>query len=123
MSRDPSRQQPVAPSAWRRAIEKLGPYQSLALMLVPLSVVEPLKLVAVAVAGEGHWLTGTGMIIVAYAASIFLVERLFEIVKPKLLTLGWFAWLWTWFVALRGRIALFFTSVFAPCLQPPADRP
>jgi hypothetical protein len=39
-------------------------------LAIPLSIVEPLKLAAVAVAGHGHWLTGTGMILVAYAASI-----------------------------------------------------
>jgi hypothetical protein len=87
----------------RRSIEGLGPYQSLVLLLIPTSLVEPLKLVAVAVAGEGHWITGTVMIVVAYAASLLLVERLFMIVKPKLLTLRWFARLWGWFVALRGK--------------------
>jgi hypothetical protein len=78
-----------------------GPYQSL--LLIPTSLVEPLKLIAVAVAGEGHWITRTVMIVVAYAASLLLVERLFMIVKPKLLTLPWFARLWDWLVALRGK--------------------
>jgi hypothetical protein len=87
----------------RRYIERLGPYQSLVLLLIPTSLVEPLKLIAVAVAGDGHWITGTVMIVVAYAASLLLVERLFMIVKPKLLTLPWFARLWDWFVALRGK--------------------
>jgi hypothetical protein len=90
--------------ACRRAIERLGPYQSLALLAIPLSVVEPLKLAAVAVAGNGHWLTGTGMIVVAYAVSIFLVEKLFVTVKPNLLKLDWFAGVWIRFVALRRRI-------------------
>jgi hypothetical protein len=53
-----------------------GPYQSL--LLIPTSLVEPLKLTAVAVAGEGHWITGTVMIVVAYAASLLLVERLHD---------------------------------------------
>jgi hypothetical protein len=91
-------------SACRRAVDRLGPYQSLALLLIPLSVVEPLKLAAVAVAGHGHWLTGTGMIVLAYAVSIFLVERLFEMVKPKLLKLKWFARAWIRFVVLRRRV-------------------
>jgi len=88
-----------------RLIRNLGPYQSLLLLLVPTSVIEPLKLVAVAIAGKGHWITGTAMVIAAYAASLLLVERLFKLVKPKLLTLPWFARLWNWFVALRGRLA------------------
>ena len=39
----------------RRVIEKLGPYQSLALLAVPTCTVEPAKLVAVALVGKGHW--------------------------------------------------------------------
>jgi hypothetical protein len=35
-------------------------------------------------------MTGTGMMIAAYAASLLVVERLFKIVKPKLMTLNWF---------------------------------
>ncbi|MGA7809192.1 hypothetical protein [Bradyrhizobium sp.] len=120
MSFDSSGQKHVARRGWRRAIETLGPYQSLALVLVPLCVVEPLKLAAVAIAGNGHWLTGTGMIVAAYAASIFVVERLFELVKPRLLTLDWFAWLWAKFVVLRGRVVLFFTACAASA-QPPVD--
>jgi hypothetical protein len=88
-------------SKMRHRIEQLGPYQSLVLLAVPISIVEPLKLVAVAIAGEGHWITGTLVIVAAYATSILAIERLFAIVKPKLLTLNWFARLWTWFVGLR----------------------
>ena len=94
----------------RRFIEGLGPYQSLLLLLIPASIVEPLKLVAVAVAGEGHWITGTVMVVAAYAASLLIVERLFRIVKPKLLTLPWFARLWNWFVSVRGKAAGLFRS-------------
>jgi hypothetical protein len=90
-------------SSFRRFIEGLGPYQSLLLLAIPTSLVEPLKLVAVAIAGAGHWLAGTVTIICAYAASLLLVERLFKIVKPKLLTLPWFASLWNSFVARRDR--------------------
>jgi hypothetical protein len=71
----------------RRRLQKMTPYLSLVLLLVPLLLVEPLKLVAVFVAGEGHWLTGTGMLIGAYTASLLFVERLFRVVKPKLMTL------------------------------------
>ena len=40
----------------------------------------------------------------AYATSAFLIERLFRIVKPKLLTLSWFEWYWTKFVSIRDKI-------------------
>jgi hypothetical protein len=79
----------------------LGPYPSFFVLAIPTSLVEPLKLGAVAIAGKGHWITGTIVIVCAYATSLLLVERLFRIVKPKLLTLPWFAWLWRRFVAFR----------------------
>jgi hypothetical protein len=88
----------------RRRIQELGPYQSLALLMVPLALVEPLKLLALFVAGNGHWLTGTGMMVAAYAASLLLVERLFRVVKPKLLMLDWFAKLWRWVLAFRNQV-------------------
>ena len=94
----------------RQAIEKLGPYQSLALIAVPVCLVEPLKLIAVAVAGEGHWITGTAMIIAAYAASLLIVERLFAVVKSKLLKLHWFAKLWAWLIVIRYKLAHPFRS-------------
>jgi hypothetical protein len=88
----------------RGCIEGLGPYQSLVILAVPTCLVEPLKLLAVAVAGEGHWITGTVMIIAAYGCSLLFVERLFQIVRPKLLTLPWFAHLWNWVVFVRGKV-------------------
>ena len=101
---------PHVPAKLRGYIEGLGPYQSLALLAIPTSLVEPLKLVAVAVAGDGHWITGTIMIIAAYAASLLLLERLFSIVKPKLLTLPWFKRLWSWVVTARGKVFGLFRS-------------
>jgi hypothetical protein len=85
----------------RRRIEALGPYQSLVLLAVPTSIADPLKLVAVAIAGDGHWISGMLVIVAAYTASLLLVERLFTVVKPKLMTLNWFGRLWTWLVGLR----------------------
>jgi hypothetical protein len=92
----------------RQAIERLGPYQSIFLLAVPTGLIEPLKLVALAIAGEGHWITGTAMIIAAYAGSLFVVERLFRIVKPKLMTLSWFAELWAKILIARGKVIALF---------------
>lgn len=90
-------------SGVRRRIQKMGPYLSLALLALPLTLVEPLKIVALYVVGKGHWITGTAMIIGAYAVSLLLVERLFKVVKPKLMMLTWFSKLWTRFTAIRSK--------------------
>ena len=88
----------------RRFIRTLGPYTSLMLLALPLAIVEPMKLVAVAVFGAGHWMTGSFVMIGAYAFSVLLVERLFKLVKPKLLRLAWFAAIWTWFIEARHKL-------------------
>jgi hypothetical protein len=89
----------------RRTIEGLEPYPSLLLLGLPTATVEPLKLVAVALAGKGHWITGTVMIAACYAFSLLVVERLFAIVKPKLLSIPWFATVWRIFVSVRTRVS------------------
>jgi hypothetical protein len=60
---------------------------------------------------EGHWIAGTTMIASCYLLSLVVVERLFGVVKPKLLTIPWFAKLWrtvlsvrTWAVASFRRL-------------------
>jgi len=78
----------------RYRIECLPPYPSLLLLGIPTLIVESTKLVAVVVADEGHWLEGAILLACAYGASAFVTERLFRIVRPKLLKLPWFARLW-----------------------------
>jgi hypothetical protein len=104
----------------RRRIRQLGPYQSLALMLLPIMLVEPLKIVALFVAGHGHWLTGTGMLVAAYGISLVVVERLFKVVKFKLMTMNWFAELWRWFAAVRDRAWAWFRALTGRRFRPAA---
>lgn len=94
----------------RNWLESLGPYQSLLLLAVPLAIVEPAKLGALAFAGEGHWLIGTVIMISAYALSIFVVERLFRVLKANLMKLRWFASAWRWFTAVRAKAISLFTK-------------
>ena len=54
-----------------------------------MCLIEPLQIVALFVAGGGHWLSSTAMIVGAYAVSLLIIERLFRAVKPKLMTLRW----------------------------------
>ncbi|SFK00697.1 hypothetical protein SAMN05216525_14743 [Bradyrhizobium sp. Gha] len=44
------------------------------------------------------------MIVACYAFSLLVVERLFVMVKPKLLMIPWFAKLWKAFVSVRTRV-------------------
>jgi hypothetical protein len=87
----------------RRKLQQFGPYKSLALLFVPLLIVEPLKVAGVAFAGLGHWVGGACMIVGAYAAGLLVVDRLFRVVKSKLLTMKWFAALATTWDEVRSR--------------------
>jgi hypothetical protein len=87
----------------RRQIERLPPYPALLVLVVPLAVVEPLKLATIFIAGEGHWITGGVVMLFSYAVSLFVTHWLFVVVKPKLISLPWFARAWRWFVAVRDK--------------------
>src|SRR5689334_14352217 len=87
----------------RRGIARLSPYPALFILAGPLAIVEPLKLATVFIAGEGHWITSALVLLFAYAVSLFVTHWLFGVVKPKLLTLPWFARAWKIFVRWRDR--------------------
>ncbi|KAA0593535.1 hypothetical protein J2848_000635 [Azospirillum lipoferum] len=75
-----------------RWVAGLGPYPSLVLVLVPLALLEPAKPVGAWLFATGRPMTGAAVIVGAELVKITLVERLFHIAKPKLLTIGWFVW-------------------------------
>ena len=85
----------------RRWLQQLTPYLSLLLLVGPLLLVEPLKLGALFVAAKGHWLAGSVILLGAYIVSLYFIERLFCILKPKLMLLGWFNATWTRFATFR----------------------
>jgi hypothetical protein len=93
----------------RRRVLRIRPYPALAIVLIPLAIVEPMKLVALVVAGEGHWLTGTAVLIAAYASSLLITERLFRLLKPNLLRLRWFARCWDWWLRARAKASGLFS--------------
>lgn len=83
----------------------------MALLIVPACLVEPLKIVALFMAGKGHWVSGTAMIVGAYAVSLLIIERLFKVVKPKLMTLGWFSSSWNWILSYSAKFSPQYDSV------------
>jgi hypothetical protein len=72
--------------------------------VIPLAVVEPLKLATVLIAGEGHLIASGVVLVFAYLISLFVTHSLFVAVKPKLLTLPWFARTWKRFVQIRYKV-------------------
>jgi hypothetical protein len=89
------------------AIAALGPYTTLALFLVPLVLLEPAKPAGLYLMASGHYVRGMALISAAELLKITLVERIYHIGLPKLMTIPAFArihgfvmdWL-DWFKAL-----------------------
>lgn len=90
---------------FRHRLSRLGPYTALAIVLIPLAIVEPLKLVALVIAGEGHWLTGTAVLVAAYASSLLITERLFRLLKPNLMRIQWVERSWGWWLRARAKVS------------------
>jgi hypothetical protein len=86
--------------AW---IQSLGPYPTLALFLIPLIILEPVKPVAAYLATQGHYTRSIAVLVVGEILKVTIVERLFHVGRPKLLMIpafartynylmAWYAW-------------------------------
>lgn len=97
----------------RRRLQNLGPHMSLLALAAPTAAVECLKLAAVFFLGDGHWATGLMVLLCAYMFSLFVTERLFKIVRPKLMMLPWFKTAWRAFESARQKTFRWLRSKWA----------
>jgi hypothetical protein len=82
----------------------LPPYGILGLMTVPFALGEPAKLYGVILIGTGHWITGFIVLGLAYLVTLVLVERVYTAGKAKLRTIGWFAFVMDWLIAVQDQV-------------------
>ena len=75
--------------AW---IVSLRPYPTLALFIVPVILLEPVKPVAAYLAATGHIVGGLMALIVGELLKLLLVERLFSASRDTLMSIPVFAW-------------------------------
>jgi hypothetical protein len=76
-------------------ISRLRPYPALALFLVPLIVLEPVKPVATYLVATGQFMAGALVFAIGETLKLVLVERLFHINRDKLMQIPAFAWCYT----------------------------
>jgi hypothetical protein len=76
----------------RDLITSLPPYPSLALFLIPIIVLEPLKLVATYLAATGRFTEAAIVFVVGITLKLVLIERLFALTRDKLMTIPAFVW-------------------------------
>jgi hypothetical protein len=85
----------------RRWIVSLRPYPTLLLFAVPVIVLEPVKPVAIYLAGTGRVWSGAVVFVVGELLKLVLIERLFSLTRDKLMSIPAFAWGYTKYLELR----------------------
>ena len=73
-------------------IASLGRYPTLALFVIPLALLEPVKPLSAYLIASGHFTNGMLVLAVGEVLKITLVERIFYIGRDKLMTIKAFAW-------------------------------
>jgi hypothetical protein len=93
--------------AFARLIERLPPYAALSLFLIPVIVVEPLKIVALRALAHGHVIRGVLAFIVLKFVGVGLIAFVFDLARDKLLSIGWFARFYAWVIFWRDKAHVF----------------
>lgn len=87
-----------------KSLERLPPYPTMAVFLLPGALLFPVKLGSVWLMTHGQVLLGLGVIVAAKVIGTAVVARLYVICQPKLMTIGWFARLHDWLTTTRDRL-------------------
>src|SRR5262249_50987684 len=82
------------------AIEALPPAATLVVFLVPVATLLPVKIMALWLLHGGHWFAGAAVLVLAKLAGLGVTAFVFEITRPKLMQLAWFARLYA--LVMRG---------------------
>lgn len=87
-----------------RWIKSLHPYATLPIFLIPLVILEPVKPLSAYLIVTGHLVPGVVLLVGGEVLKITIVERIFHVAKPQLMTIkafagtynfvvGWLMWL------------------------------
>ena len=90
--------------AIERRIAALRPRWAFFAFILPSATLVPAKLFGLHAIATGHWLLGSAIIIFAKVAGLALFSRIFNLTRPALMQLGWFARFYTWVMYYRNRI-------------------
>lgn len=94
-------------------IAGLPAYAVLALLILPFAIAEPAKIFAIYLISSGHIITGLALLTAAYLVSVLVVDRIFHAGKAKLLSIPWFARLWTWISTYKDKFLTWIKSTTA----------
>src|SRR5215210_5066376 len=96
--------------AWRKLreriatlIERLPPYPTLLVFLIPIVLLLPVKFVGLWMLARGYWLGAMATLAAAKVVSMGLTAFIFDLTRPKLLELPWFCRLYEWVLKWLAR--------------------
>jgi hypothetical protein len=91
--------------AWsERRIVALPPYAALAVFALPWMLLLPVKVLALWLIAEGQTVSGVTAILIAKIVGTAVLARLFQLTKPALIRLAWFAAGYARWVASKQRL-------------------
>lgn len=90
--------------AVERRIEDLPPRWALFAFLLPTLTIIPAKILGLFAISTGHWLLGSAIFLFAKVTGLALFSRIFNLTRPALMTLPWFARFYAWVMHYRNRI-------------------
>ena len=90
--------------AVEKHIASLRPRWAFLAFILPSLIFIPAKLLGVEAIAAGHWVLGSGVFLFAKVAGFALFSRIFNLTRPTLMQLGWFARVYTWIMGYRNRI-------------------
>lgn len=85
-------------------IAALPPYAALAVFAVPTLLLLPVKLLALWLMAHGQAISGFLVVAAAKIAGTALIARIYVLTEPKLILIGWFAWLREHFLSFKKRV-------------------
>jgi hypothetical protein len=88
-------------------IERMPPWAALLLFVIPVIIVQPLKLAAFWLMLHGHFILGVLGFVVVKIVGFGAVAFLFDLTRDKLMTFGWFVWLYERVLWLRTKASAF----------------
>jgi hypothetical protein len=82
---------------------------ALLIFLIPVAIVEPFKVVCLALIAERHWILGIFGLVLIESAGVGLIAVAFDLTRHRLLTMPWFVWVYERFAwidaAAHGFVA------------------
>lgn len=90
--------------AIEKRIAAFPPRWAILAFLLPSGILIPAKLIGLHAISQGHWLLGSLTFVVAKIAGMAFFSRIFNLTRPALLQINWFARLYNWVMVYRNRI-------------------